>query len=109
MSSISRQYELITGGDFNYWRAETSKTLDNGDTEISYDWNELERMLQDGLIKYLLNYTKENEGIEPYLYKWFLQNGYVNETIEVKVDESNKDTQMMEIMKQWAESSEGGR
>ena len=68
MSSISRQYELITGGDFNYWRAETSKTLDNGDTEISYDWNELERMLQDGLIKYLLNYTKENEGIEPYLY-----------------------------------------
>lgn len=109
ISTISKQYELITGDDFNYWRAETSKTLDNGDTEISYDWNELECMLQDGLIKYLINYNKDNEKMEPYLYKWFLSNGFVNEVIEVKVDENNKDTQMMEIMKQWAESSEGGR
>ena len=66
-------------------------------------------MIQDGLIRYLINYAKDNDGIEPYLYKWFLQNGYAEEVIEVKVDESNQDTKMMEIMKQWAQSSEGGR
>ena len=101
LEDINRDIEKITNSGFNYWLC----YKDNDETVI--DWDRVRNRLQEILTSYFLNMSNDN-GYCPFTIK-YLQNIGILDKVEKTVEEKEVDKEkMMRVMKQWANSSEGG-